>query len=450
VRPETKYAKSGQVSVAYQVTGKGPPDMVWAPGIFSHLDLDWDWPPKARLIERLSSFSRLIRFDKRGTGLSDHPTDAATLEERIDDIRAVMDATGSETAVVLGTSEGGSMASVFAATYPGRTRSLVLVGVQARWTKAPDYPWGSTSEEQQKVVDDLAEDGVTLSYLDGLDSGSNRDASPEFLQWYLRYARAGGSPAAMAALERMSGEIDTRDILPTIQVPTLVVNTTGDPVANVDAARYLCSRIPNAKFLELPGVAHGMTQIADQIVPAIEAFVTGTTGSNASDRVLATILFMDIVDSTRQATQMGDSAWKNFLGRFNDIAHHAVASYRGRKVKSTGDGFLATFDGPTRAIQCARAVGEALSELGLQVRAGLHSGECELLSDDIGGVAVHLAARIVAAAGPGQVLVSSTTRDLVAGSDLRFKDQGLFQLKGFPEERRLFALDSAEVPRKVR
>jgi class 3 adenylate cyclase len=441
MRPETRYAKSGQISIAYQVTGSGPIDMVYAPGTASHLDLAWDWPPIARMIERLSSFCRLIRFDKRGTGLSDRPTNAATLEERMDDIRAVMDAAKSEKAVLYGLSEGGSMACAFAATYPSRTLGLILWGVQARWTKTEDYPWGLSREEQQNMIEELATKGVTLSYIVGPGAGVGKVADPAYLDWFLRYARAGASPAAMAALETMNADIDTRDILPTIRVPTLVLNRTGDPVANVDAARDLASRIPGAKFREWPGATHGMADIVDQVVPVIQDFVNGLQVEPTSDRVLATILFVDIVGSTAHMTKMGDSAWGALLNQFNEIAGQNVARYRGRKVKSTGDGFLAIFDGPTRAIQCARATREALRPLGLQVRAGLHTGECELGRDDVGGVAVHLAARIQAAAGPGEVLASSTVRDLVAGSDLRFEDHGLFPLKGFSDERRLFAIE---------
>jgi class 3 adenylate cyclase/pimeloyl-ACP methyl ester carboxylesterase len=440
MRPETKYAKSGSVRIAYQVTGNGPIDMVWAPGTVSHLDLDWEWPPRAQIVERFSSFCRLIRFDKRGTGLSDRPTTAATLEERMDDIRAVMDAAGSEKAALFGVSEGGSMACVFAATYPARTIALLLWGVQARWTKTADYPWGLTREELKNMIDDLAENGVTLSYLIGPGAGVGKDADPAFLEWFLRYGRAGAGPSAMAALETMNADIDTRDVLPSIRVPTLVMNRTGDPVANVEAARDLASMIPGAKFLEWPGATHGMGDVLDQVATASEEFVTGTRSEASSDRVLATILFVDIVDSTRRVTGLGDATWRDLLARINDIGQRTVASYRGREVKNTGDGFLAVFDGPTRAIQCAKSVRDALRQLGLQTRAGLHTGECELLQNDVGGIAIHLAARISAAAGPGEILVSSTVRDLVAGSGLAFEDRGLSTLKGFEDPRRLFAV----------
>lgn len=440
VRPETRYAKSGEVSIAYQVTGSGPFDMVWAPGTVSHLDLDWEWPARARVVERFSSFCRLIRFDKRGTGLSDRPTNAATLEERMDDIRAVMDGAGSERAAIFGLSEGGSMACVFAATYPERTRALLLWGVQARWTKTPDYPWGLSREDQQRMVKQLAEEGLTRSYITGPGAGAGKGADPAYVDWFVRYGRAGASPAAMAALETVNAEIDTRDVLPTIRVPTLVMNRTGDPVANVYAARDVASRIPGAKFLEWPGETHSIYDVVDQVVASCQEFLTGSRSEASSDRVLATILFVDIVESTRKAAGMGDTKWRDLLLQINEVGRRSVASYRGREVKNTGDGFLAIFDGPTRAIQCARSVRDSLAELGLQSRAGLHTGECELIENDIGGIAVHLAARISGAAAPGEILVSSTVRDLVAGSPLQFEDRGLSSLKGFTDERRLYAV----------
>lgn len=439
VRPETKYAKSGEVQIAYQVTGEGPIDLVVAPGTVSHLDLDWEWPSTAQRIERLSSFSRLIRFDKRGTGRSDRPTYAATLEERIDDIRAVMDAAGSKRAFIYGLSEGGSMACLFGATYPSRTRGIILWGTQARWTKTGDYPWGLTSEENERVIADLAERGITMEYLTGWGAGL-RGNDPAFLEWFLRYARAGGSPSAAAALERMNSEIDIRGILSTIRVPTLVMNRTADPVSNVEAARDLAFRIPGAKFVEFPGSTHSFAGIVDEVLAEIEEFVTGTHTRAASERVLATILFLDVVGSSELLSEMGDARWGDLLGRHNDLVRKELAHYRGREVKMTGDGFLATFDGPTRAISCALAVRDAVKNLGIRVRAGLHTGECEMLGDDLGGIAVHTAARVAADAGPGEVLVSSTVKDLVAGSGLRFDDKGFHQLKGIPGEWRLFTV----------
>ena len=439
MRPNTNYAKSGSIQIAYQITGSGQIDIVYAPGTASHLDFDWEWPPKARFFEQLSSFSRLIRFDKRGTGLSDRPTNAATLEERIDDIRAVMDAAGSEKAVLYGVSEGGSMACLFAATYPTRTRALILWGTQARWTRTPDHPWGPTEEEYLQTADLLGENGVTLEFLTGSGAGLGA-ADPAYLDWFIRYARAGASPAAFAALERMNSQVDVRDILSAIQAPTLVMNRTGDPAANVDAARDLASRIPGARFIEWPGASHQMLDLTDEIVPIVEEFVTGTHTKVSSDRVLATILFVDIVESTAQVARLGDKTWRSLLARADETSQQIVAAFRGRRVKNTGDGFLAVFDGPTRAIQCAKAIRADFQSLGLRTRAGLHTGECEIIGEDIGGIAVHLTARIMTAANPDEILVSSTVRDLVTGASLGFEDRGLTPLKGIEERRQLLAV----------
>lgn len=441
MKPETKYARSGDVRVAYQISGEGPVDMVYAPGTVSHLDMDWDRPERAEPFRRMSEFSRLIRFDKRGTGMSDRPTYAATLEERIDDIRAVMDAAGSEKAFVFGLSEGGSMACLFGATYPSRTRGIIVWGSQARWIRTPEYPWGQTEEENAAMIADLGEHGVTRSYVMGGGAGM-KNADPAYIDWFMRYGQAGGSPSAFVALETMNSQIDVRGILPSIRVPTLVMNRTGDPVAHVEAARDLASHIPGAKFVEFPGETHGMWDILDQVMAQLREFVTGTGWHASFDRVLATILFSDIVGSTQRLTEMGDKKWRAILDQHNAIVRRELALYRGKEVKATGDGFLATFDGPTRAIQCARSIRSELGRLGIGIRIGLHTGECELMGADVGGVAVHLAARVSAEAGAGQILVSSTVRDLVAGSGLEFKDAGLHELKGFPGTWRLFEIAS--------
>lgn len=437
-RPETKYAKSGEVHVAYQVTGSGPIDLVRAPGTVSHLELEWERPEIVRNIERMSSFCRYIRFDKRGTGMSDRVTNAATLEERTDDIRAVMDAAGSKEAVIFGVSEGGSMALLFGATFPMRTRALILWGVQARWTRAKDYPWGYTPEELQRMIDDLVENGVTLGYLTGPGAGAPKD-DPQYLESFLRYARAGASPSAVVALEQMNAQIDTRDILTAIQAPTLVMNRTGDPVANVEAARNLASRIPNARFIEYPGDTHQMTGIADQVISDIEEFVTGTRSHAISDRVLATILFIDIVNSTQHAAKLGDSRWHELLDLHYDAVRKAISSFQGKEIKTMGDGFLVSFDGPTRAIRCAATIRDSIGSLGIEVRAGLHTGECEVMGEDIGGIAVHMASRVAATAGPNEILVSSTVKDLVAGSGVQLTELGPRHLKDFGE-RDLFAV----------
>ena len=437
-RPDTKYAKSGNVHIAYQVTGEGPIDLVLAPGTVSHLDLAWERPGSVQFIERLSSFSRLIRFDKRGTGMSDRPTKAATLEERIDDIRAVMDDVGSEKAALLGFSEGGSMASLFAATYPDRTRALILWGVQARWIRTDDYPWGETESEFREAIKELAEHGVTAEYITGWGAGFPKDTDHATIESIMRTFRAAASPSSLVALEEMNAQIDIRAILPTIRVPTLVMNRTGDPVANVAAVRDLASRIPGARFLEFPGDTHQMIGIADRVVAEIEEFVTGVRSHPTPNRILATIVFLDIVDSTKRLSRLGDEAWKEFLTKHNELVRVELDRFQGKEIKTTGDGFLATFDGPTRAIQCARSVRDSVRSLGIDLRIGIHTGECELTNGDVGGIAVHTAARVAAGAKSGEVLVSSTVKDLVAGAGVEFEDAGIHSLKGVPGKWRLF------------
>ncbi len=439
-RPETQYARSGSVQIAYQITGNGPIDLVWAPGTASHLDMDWEWPPKVDYIRRLSSFSRLIRFDKRGTGLSDRPTDAATLDERIDDIRAVMDAAGSRRAALLGVSEGGSMSCLFSSVYPDRVLALILWGTQARWVQTDDYPWGVTPEEQTQMVEELTKKGVTRDYILAPGTSGGSGVSAAYVDWFLRYLRAGASPSAAAALERMNAGVDIRDILPSIRVPTLVMNRTGDPVASVAAARDLASRIPGAEFIEWPGGAHGVDGIQDQVASTIEKFVNSAKPLAPSDRVLATILFADVVSSTETLSRLGDAKWKEVFAKAADGSRRTIAEFRGREIKQTGDGFLAVFDGPSRAIQCAREVGKLFAALELPVRSGLHTGECEILGNDVLGVAVHLAARIMGAAGPGEILVSSTVRDLVSGAGFSFSPRGPTELKGFHDRVQLFAV----------
>jgi class 3 adenylate cyclase/pimeloyl-ACP methyl ester carboxylesterase len=438
--PPTQYAQSGDVHVAYQVTGGGEIDMVLAPGTVSHLNLDWDRPEKVSLIERLSSFCRLIRFDKRGTGLSDRPLNIATLEDRIDDIRAVMDAVGSERAVLFGVSEGASMALLFAATYPQRTRSLLAWGAMARWFQADDYPWGMTREESERLVADCRENWPSLWYLTGPGAGIPRD-DRELIDFWVRYGQAAASPAAAAALEQMNQQIDVRDILPTIRVPTLVMNRSGDPVAHVDAARQLANAIPGARFVEFSGDVHFMLgPDSEQIFELIEEFVTGSPPPIRTSRMLSTIVSVDIVGSTERLAQLGDPAWNELLSGFYVRVERELARHVGEEIDRAGDGMLAIFDGPTRAIRCATAIQDAGRELGLHVRAGVHTGELERVDGAVRGIAVHLAARVAALAGKGEVLVSSTVKDLAAGSGLEFEDAGTHQLKGVPEPKRLFRL----------
>ena len=443
MQPDTRYARSGDVQVAYQVTGEGPVDLVMAPGTASHLDLDWEWPEKADFLTRLGSFCRLIRFDKRGTGLSDRPTDAATLEERTDDIRAVMDAAGTDRAFIFGYSEGANLAALFGATYPERTRGLLLWGAQARWTRADDYPWGVTRAEYDREIAYLAENGVTLEYLTGPGAGIPKDL--RYVKFFMRYLKASASPAALAALERLCSSIDMRDILPAVRVPTVVMNRTGDPVANIDAARDLAARIPGARFVEFPGDIHPFFAgpAVDEALVEIETFVTGVRLPPRVERVLATVLFTDIVGSTQRAVALGDRRWRDLLEAHNRVVRRALEQFQGREVNTVGDGFLALFDGPGRAVACASAIAASVRELGLEVRAGVHTGECELAAGDVSGIAVHTGARIAALAAPNEVLVSGTVHDLVAGSELRFEPRGKHTLKGVPGEWRIFSVRMA-------
>jgi class 3 adenylate cyclase/pimeloyl-ACP methyl ester carboxylesterase len=437
-RPETRYARSDDLMIAYQVTGEANAiDLIMAPGTVSHVVMAWNWPETVALYERLSSFARLIRFDKRGTGMSDRPTGAATLEERSDDIRAVMDAADSQRAYVLGISEGGNMACVFAATYPERTLGLLLWGTMARWTSIEGYPWGPPIDDWRRVVDDLATRGVTDEYLLGYGAGlSKEELERERSEWL-----AMASPGALAALERMNIDIDTRAILPSIHVPTLVMNRHGDPVAHVDAARDLAVHIAGARFVEFPGDLHSISEFEPEAVIAeIQEFVTGVRPALVVDRVLVTVLFTDIVDSTRLAAKFGDVTWKKRLAEHDRLARREIERHRGVLVDTTGDGLLATFDGPARAVRCALAIASAVGSLGLSVRAGAHTGEVERDGDQIRGLAVHIGARVAALAGPSEVLVSSTVRDLTVGSGIAYEDRGEHELKGVPDRWRLFAV----------
>ncbi|HEY2102460.1 MAG TPA: adenylate/guanylate cyclase domain-containing protein [Chthoniobacterales bacterium] len=438
--PKTKYARSDDVRIAYQITGDGPFDVVWAPGTMSHLDLDWEIPQRALFLERFSKFCRLIRFDKRGTGLSDRPVKMATLEERTDDIRAVMDDVGIEHAHVFGVSEGGSMACLFAALYPQRVHSLLIWGAQARWVACEDHPWALTRAEHDKVLEMVRDDWPSFEYITGPGAGVGKDADPAYIESIARYMRAAASPSAVYAYEQMNGQIDTRSILPSIQAPTLVMNRSGDPCANVEAARDMASRIPGAKFKEYPGHSHSMMlDDMETVLSDIQEFITGERPIDSSDRILATVLFLDIASSTERAAELGDIAWRNVLNSYYAIVRKELSRFRGKETNTTGDSFLATFDGPARAVRCALAITLAVRQLGIDVRAGVHTGECELMGDNVGGIAVHTGARIMAKAEPGMVLVSGTVKDLVSGSGIDFQDRGPHQLKGVPGEWRLFA-----------
>ena len=440
MRPETHYAKSGDIFIAYQVTGHGADTLVLAPGTVSHLDMDWEFPLRADFIQRLSSMFRLIRFDKRGTGLSDRPTAMATLEQRTDDIRAVMDAVGVDSAIILGSSEGASMAAMFAATHPERTRALLIWGGLARFVATEDHPWGMSREEFDRYVQDVQDHWPSEWYIRGPGAGFGANADNALVQLGIRYCRAAASPSAAAAYERMNAEIDIRPILGAIRVPTLVMNRTGDPVVSCDGARDMAKRIPGARFVEFPGNTHSIMSIApEKVLAEIQAFITGVRPDLVDDRVLATVLFVDIANSTQALSALGDHAWKIRLEDYYRIVRSELARYRGRETNTAGDGFMASFDGPGRAIRCALSIASDVKPLGLEVRAGLHTGEVELMGDNIGGIAVHIAARINAEAAAGEVIVSSTTKDLVAGSEIAFEPRGRKQLKGVPGEWTLFA-----------
>ncbi len=438
--PKTHYARSGDVLIAYQVTGDGPVDLVWAPGTMSHLDLDWENPRRAQFFEKLSRQCRLIRFDKRGTGLSDRPVKMATLEERTDDIRAVMDSVGIHRANIFGGSEGGSMACMFAATYPQRVNTLLVWGAQACWITSPDHPWGMTRSEYDDMLSMVLDDWPSVEYITGPGAGMGKDADPAVIEATMRYMRTAASPSAVYAYEQMNAEIDTRPILPAIKAPALVMNRTGDPVAHVEAARDMARRIPGAVFKEYPGNSHSlMLDDMDTILSDIHEFITGERPVEVSDRILATVLFLDIVSSTERAAALGDAAWRNLLNAYYAIVRKELARHRGKEVNNAGDGFLATFDGPARAVSAALAIARAVRQLGVEVRAGVHTGECEVMGDNVGGIAVHAGARIMAEAPPGGVLVSRTVKDLVAGSGLEFHEIGSRALKGVPGEWTLFA-----------
>jgi pimeloyl-ACP methyl ester carboxylesterase len=427
--PETRYAKSGDLNIAYQVAGDGPLDLVYVPGWVSNIEANWDEPAHARLLGRLASFSRLILFDKRGTGLSDPvPLDRLpTLEERMDDVRAVMDAAGSERAAIFGSSEGGLMSVLFAATYPERTEALITLAVYATRVWSPDYPWAPTPEARVAEIEQIERD-----WGGEMDISSLAPSADEaFKRRAVSYLRRSASPGAAVALLRMNSQIDVREVLPTIRVPTLVLQRVGDLDVNVEEGRWIARQIPGAKYVELPGDAHLIwAGDVDAVVDEVEEFLTGSRPVQEPDRILATVLFTDIVGSTQRAADLGDSGWRELLDRHHAAVRRELERWNGREVDTAGDGFFATFEGPARAIRAACSIRDALAGLGLQIRTGLHTGECELAGGKVAGIAVHIGARVSAQAESGQVLVSSTVKDLVAGSGISFEDRGEHELKG--------------------
>jgi len=445
VPPEVRYAQSGDVSIAYQVVGEGPFDVVWTPGALSHLELRWEMEPVARFYRAFSSFCRLIVFDKRGTGLSDRVAGIADLETRMDDIRAVMDAAGSDSAAVCGVSEGGPMALLFAATYPERVRALVNYGSLPRFVRGPNFPWGWPKHEYLAEYEADAERwGSEESAREFLEN-QGLDATPEAVRTWARWDRMKISPGALVQLGRMNAEIDVRPILSTIRVPTLVLHRREDPIP-IEGARWMAEQIPGARFVELPGGPH-MPYYGDweSVIAAVRDFVEPICLESAHpyDSVLATVLFTDLVGSTEKAVELGDRGWRELLEQHHARTRAQLSRFRGIELDTAGDGFFARFDGPARAIRCACAVRDAVSELGLEVRAGLHTGECEVMDGKVAGVAVSIGARVAARASAGEVLVSQTVKDLVAGSGIEFEDRGGAELKGVPGEWRLYAVAAA-------
>jgi pimeloyl-ACP methyl ester carboxylesterase len=439
--PPTQYAKSGDASIAYQVVGDGPIDLVLVLGFATHLELQWESPPFARFFERISSFSRLIIFDKRGTGLSDPVNEVPTLELRIDDVRAVMDAAESERAALFGISEGGPMSVLFAATHPDRVTALVLYGAMGRTTEAPDYPWASPAEALRESAAEFVVPywGQQAEGMVDLFAPSFA-ADPEAVEFEARMQRSAASPAMVGQIFEMFLDIDVRAVLPTIHVPTLVLHRHGDRVVNRRAGEALAAQIPRARYVELPGIDHlPWAGDSEAVLGEIEEFLTGARSVAEPDRVLATVMFTDIVGSTERAGELGDARWRELLAAHQAAVRRELMRFRGREVKALGDGYLATFDGPARAIQCGCAIAEGARSIGLEVRIGLHCGEVEVMEEDVGGIAVHIAARVGALAAAGEVLVTSTIKDLVAGSGIQFVDRGAKQLKGIPDEWRLFA-----------
>jgi pimeloyl-ACP methyl ester carboxylesterase len=438
--PAIRYARSGDVHVAYQVVGEGPVDIVFVEGSFTNRHVQWEEPSYRRFMERLGSFARVILFDKRGMGLSDR-LQVGTLEERMDDVRAVMDAAGSERAALIGESEGGPMAMLFAASFPERTVALILAGAEVKEDITDDWPWGESTRE------DFEASMATVSERWSRRPPSlaaflpSRGDDPALLDWYVKLKVQSASPAAAEAFMRMAHDIDVRDVAPVIRVPTLILHAEGDRICHVENARFLARTIPDARYVELPGADHVMfAELADTALAEIREFLTGVREAPDPDRVLATVLFTDLVGSTEQARELGDRRWRELLESHHAAVRRELVRFGGREIDTAGDGFLASFDGPARAIRCATAVVGSVAGLGLQIRAGVHTGECEVHGDKLAGLAVHVGARVAAQASAGEVLVSNTVQDLIAGSGIELEDRGLFALKGLDGERRLYAV----------
>jgi class 3 adenylate cyclase len=438
VIPDTSYARLGDDHIAFQTLGSGPRDIVFMSAWFSHVDGRWEEPRFAAMLRRLSGLGRLIVFDKRGSGASDPlPRSEPTWEDWADDIRAVMDAAHSDRAVVIGVGDSGPMAILFAATHPERVASLVVINTGARLTRGEDYPWGLTSEEVERFLARARETWGTGGLTDVFAPSVAED--DRYRQWWARYQRMGASPGRSVAMARLLFEMDAREILPSIRVPTLVLHRKDFRLFPIELGRYLGERIPGAKFVELDG-ADGFIYLGDMngLIDEVEAFLTGVKRAPDIDRVLATVLITDMVGSTDLAAKLGDRRWREILDQHDEMVRAGLATYRGRLHRTTGDGILATFDGPGRAIRCAFEIRDQLRRLSIGLRMGVHTGEIELRGNEIGGIAVHIAARLMGEANEGEIIASSTVKDLVTGSEISFLDRGVRALKGVPNEWRLY------------
>jgi pimeloyl-ACP methyl ester carboxylesterase len=431
VEAPVSYARNGDVHIAYQVVGSGPIDLVYSPGIWSNLEIMWEWPEWARYLRQLASFSRLVLFDMRGVGLSDRGNEPPVLELQMGDVGAVMDAVGLESAAIYGGARGAAMSLLFAATYPRRTKALILYAPAARTVRAKDWPYGRTVAQQRRFFERFSAEMGTAKNLDL----QGPEHEPGFEAWWARFERLGASPGAWRELAQIFNDLDIRRVLPEVQAPTLVLHRTGDGIVDVRQGRAVAERIPHAKFVELAGQNHiPFLGDHDAITTEVEEFLTGTHHTADSDRVLATVLFTDIVASTERAASIGDRRWRDLLAQHHRVVRRELATFKGIEVDTAGDGFMARFDGPARAIHCAQAILTGTRELGVDLRAGIHTGECEAFDEKLSGIAVHIAARVAALGGAGELLVTSTVRDLVAGSGIEFYDRGQQHLKGVPGE----------------
>lgn len=447
-QPMTHYLKSDDVHVAYQVFGEGSLDLLFVPGFVSNVEAAWESPEHRAFFRRLASFCRVILFDKRGTGMSDRGSQIFTLEQRMHDVQAILDAVGCKRAALFGVSEGGPMSLLYAATYPSRTSALVLYGSYAKRSWAPDYPFGWKDEQWERLFDNFERHWGTPQSIAITMYAPSVAGDPEASERRAAYLRASASPGAAISIMKMNRDIDVRHVLSAIRVPTLVLHRAADRAIDAENARYMAEHIPGARFVELAGGDHSyLAGDRDALLDEVEIFLTGARHVYDPERVLATVFFVDIVGSTERAAAIGDNAWRELREAFYAKARAVLQQYRGREINTSGDALLAAFDGPARAIRCASAIRDTVRRLGLEVRCGLHTGECELVGKDLAGIAVHIGARVAALAAPGEVLVSQTVRDLVAGSGLEFEERGLHTLKGVPNEWLLFRALSDELVR---